>query len=83
MHINKVIAIIDTNGQAQVISEQFLPYDLYLKETKDIDSRLDNLNAFYHWCASRMISFDRKYAKEMLNSIGAPLAITDKNRAFI
>ena len=51
-----------------------MPYDLYLEEEGsevDIDTRINNLDNFYHWCASRVLSLDRKYAKEILNSIGA------------
>lgn len=83
MHIDKTVAIIDSAGLAQIISEQFLPYDLYLEEDDDIDSRINNLNNFYHWCASRVLSLDRKFAKEILNSIGVAQAITDKDRAQI
>lgn len=53
---------------------------MYLEEDNDIDSLLNN---FYHWCASRVLSLDRKFAKEILNSIGVPQAITDKDRASI
>ena len=64
-----------------------MPYDLYLDEEEpescDIDLRLNNLNNFYHWCASRVLSLDRKYAKEILNSIGAAQAVTDRDRADI
>lgn len=76
-------AVIDSSGRARILSEQFMPYDLYLEEEEDIDSLINNLNNFYHWCASRVLSLDRKYAKEILNSIGASQAVTDKDRAFI
>lgn len=49
----------------------------------DIDTRINNLNNFYHWCASRVLSLDRKYAKEILNSIGVPQAVTDRDWANI
>ena len=38
---------------------------------------------FNHWCASRVLSLDRKYAKELLNSIGVSQATTDLERAKI
>ena len=63
-----------------------MPYDLYLEEggaEVDIDTRINNLDNFYHWCASRVLSLDRKYAKEILNSIGAAQAVTDRERAHI
>ena len=87
MHMEETVAEISDTGKARIISEQFMPYDLYLDEEEaesyDIDLRLNNLNNFYHWCASRVLSLDRKYAKEILNSIGAAQAVTDRDRAEI
>ena len=87
MHMEETVAEISDTGKARIISEQFMPYDLYLDEEEaesyDIDLRLNNLNNFYHWCASRVLSLDRKYAKEILNSIGAAQAVTDRDRADI
>ncbi len=86
MHMEKTVAEISEAGEAKIINEQFMPYDLYLEEEEtgiDIDTRLNNLNNFYHWCASRVLSLDRKYAKEILNSIGAAQAVTDRDRSNI
>lgn len=85
MHMEKLVASISTIGRVVIFNECFMPYDLYLEqeEENDIDTMLNNLNNFYHWCASRVLSLDRKYAKEILNSIGATQAVTDKDRANI
>ena len=85
MHMEKIIAKISTNGDASIYQEQFMPYDLYLEEieTPDIDVQVNNLINFYHWCASRVLSLDRVYAKEILNSIGVAQAVTDRERAKI
>lgn len=85
MHMERVVAGISSIGEAEIFDEAFMPYDLYLEETEsnDIDAMMNNLNNFYHWCASRVLSLDRKYAKEILNSIGAVQAVTDKDRADI
>ena len=85
MHMEKVVARILSNGKATIIQEQFMPYDLYLEEDNenDIDILVNNLMNFHHWCASRVLSLDRTYAKEILNSIGVMQAITDKDRANI
>ena len=85
-HMEKTVAEISDTGKVEIMDEQFMPYDLYLEEEEtdfDIDTRLNNLNNFYHWCASRVLSLDRKYAKEILNSIGAVQAVTDRDRANI
>lgn len=84
MHMNRQVACVWTNGRAAVYEERFMPYDLVLdSDDDDIDTRVNNLDVFYHWCASRVLSLDRKYAKEILNSIGASQATTDKERAKI
>lgn len=85
LHMEKVVASVSTNGKCTIFDEKFMPYDLYLDEEDedDIDVRINNITNFYHWCASRVLSLDRKYAKELLNSIGAVQATTDLERAKI
>lgn len=85
MHMEKMVASISGTGRAEIIDERFMPYDLYLEQVEeaDIDVQMNNLVNFYHWCASRVLSLDRKYAKEILNSIGVSQAVTDKDRADI
>lgn len=68
MHMEKTVAEISATGAAKIMNEQFMPYDLYFDGEEaefDIDTRMNNLNNFYHWCASRVLSLDRKYAKEI------------------
>lgn len=85
MHMERLVAQITTTGRATVYDTKFLPYDLYLDENdeNDLDIFINNLANFYHWCASRVLTLDRKYAKEILNSIGMAQAVTDKDRANI
>ena len=83
MHMEKVVATISTRGRAEILNEQFMPFDLYLDEENDIDTLLNNLYVFYHWCASRVLSLDRKYSKEIMNSLGFAQATTDGERAKI
>lgn len=85
MHMEKVVASITSSGKAVIYAYEFMPYDLYFddEDIDDIDARINNLNVFNHWCASRVLSLDRKYAKELLNSIGAVQATTDLERAKI
>lgn len=86
MHGEKTVARIDTQGQVKIYEETFLPYHLYLEETDhdtEIDDLVNNVTNFYYWCATRVLTLDRKYAKEILNSIGATQAVTDKDRAQI
>lgn len=83
MHMDKVVAAVSTQGHAQILNEQFLPYDIYFEENDDIDTLINNLANFYHWCASRVLSLDRTYAKEIMNSLGVSQAVTDQDRAQI
>ena len=71
---------------AQFLDRAFLPFSIYLEDTAendDLDIRMDNLTNFYYWCATRVLTLDRVYAKEILNSIGALQAQTDRDRAKI
>ena len=85
MHMERVVAQFSLNGKSRICDAKFMPYDLYLEEEDedDIDILVNNVINFNHWCASRVLSLDRKYAKELLNSIGASQATTDLERAKI
>ncbi len=84
MQQNRLVATIREDGTSAVFCRNFMPYNLYLDDTEDdIDTRLNNLNNFYYWCASRVLTLDRKYAKEIMNAIGVSQAVTDRDRAMI
>ena len=83
MHTNRKVARIDTSGHCKIYFKSFMPYSLYLEEYEDIDTLINNITNFYYWCASRVLTLDRKYAKEILNSIGMPQAVTDRGRAMV
>ena len=85
MHINRHVATVRADGSCTVYFPRFLPYNLYLEptEAEDLSARMNNLNNFYYWCATRLLTLDRKYAKEILNSLGMKQAVTDKDRAEV
>lgn len=85
MHINRHVATIRGDGSCTVYFPRFMPYNLYLEPTEpqDMGARMNNLNNFYYWCATRLLTLDRKYAKEILNSLGMKQAVTDKDRAEV
>lgn len=85
MHINRHVATIRADGSCTVYCPRFMPYNLCLEptEAEDLSARMNNLNNFYYWCATRLLTLDRKYAKEILNSLGMKQAVTDKDRAEI
>ncbi len=83
MHKDRRVARIDEIGQCKIYYKSFMPYNLYLEEESDIDTLINNITNFNYWCATRVLTLDRKYAKEILNSIGMLQAVTDKERAKI
>lgn len=83
MQQDRKVARIDENGQCKIYFKSFMPYNLYLEEETDIDTRINNVTNFNYWCATRVLTLDRKYAKEILNSIGMLQAVTDRERAKI
>ncbi len=84
MHGDRRVARVDTQGRCEIYCEAFLPFGLCLKEASDdIDTLVNNITNFYHWCAGRVFSLDRQYAKAILNSIGASQSFTDRDRAGI
>jgi hypothetical protein len=83
MHLERPVAVIDSDGICRIAEPDFLPYNLYLEEEEDISARINNLTNYYYWCATRVLTLDRGYAKEVLNAIGATQAVTDKERAQI
>ncbi len=85
MHLDRHVATLRGDGSCTVYAPQFMPYNLYLEraEGNELSTRLNNLNNFYYWCATRLLTLDRKYAKEILNSLGMKQAVTDQERAEI
>ena len=84
MHGEDKVAHIAKNGSIEVFDELWMPYDLYFEAASDdIDDLVQNLENFYHWCATRLIHIDRKHIKEILNSIGASQQMTDKDKEWI
>lgn len=83
MHMDRRVARIYEDGRCTVNYPSFMPYNLYFESSDDLEDRINNLNNFYYWCSSRVLTLDRKYAKEILKVIGANQAVTDKDRAMI
>ena len=83
MHKDRKVAAIREDGSCTIYAPSFMPCNLYLEDAGDLEARLNNLNNFYYWCSSRVLPPDRKYAKEVLNSIGARQTATDRDRAAI
>ncbi|MBQ9009662.1 MAG: hypothetical protein IJ088_10070 [Clostridia bacterium] len=83
MHLDDMVATIDSEGLCQILLPDFLPYNLYFEENTDISVRIENLNNFYYWCSTRVLTLDRTFAKEILNAIRAGQGRTDRERARI
>lgn len=83
MHGDLPVASVTDRGKCHIHKPQFLPWNLWLEEENDLDTRVSNITNFNYWCATRVLTLDRAYAKEILNSIGAKQAVTDRDRAQI
>lgn len=81
MHADRCAASIDTVGRGIVHYPAFMPYDLLLEDGEGFDTCIENINSFYRWCASRILTPDRQNAKSILNSVGMTQAVTDRDRA--
>ena len=84
LYINEPIFFINrSNGEVKLYNSTKMPFDIYLEESDDFDDRLNNIQNFNTWCSERMLSLDRKYAKEIYNYYGFPQRISDRERATI
>ncbi len=85
MHLERHVATVRSDGSCTIYHQNFMPYNLYLEKADqtDLQTRMNNLNNFYYWASTRLLTLDRKYAKEILNSLGMKQAVTDKDRAEI
>lgn len=83
LHGEKLVASITLQGACEIYEARFMPCNLYLEKTEELDGRVDNVTNFYYWCATRVLTLDRKYAKEILNSLGMGQAVTDRERARV
>ena len=83
MHLDRRVATVRADGTCTVYAPSFLPCNLFLVRGTDLDARLNNQANFQYWCASRLLTLDRVYAKEILNAIGKKQATTDRDRAEI
>lgn len=76
-----LVTINRRTGEIQNRGNGIWPFSLYLEASNDIDDRVNNVTNFNWWCANRILTIDRKYAKEILNYYGYKQAVTDVERA--
>ena len=81
----KNIAVLRFNrsdGKADILRDDLVPFDLYIETDYDADNYNNRLN-FDWWCAHRILTLNREYSKELLNSCGLRQANTDRDKADI
>lgn len=79
----KVFSIDKDTGELIIFDEHFIPFDCNISIANTIQARVKNVTSFNAWCAKRILSLDRKYAKEILNYYGFEQALDDETRAKI
>ena len=47
MHTERCVAQVSTAGECKTYFEDFMPYDLVLKESNDFDTRINNVISFH------------------------------------
>lgn len=83
MHMDRRVASIDSNGRCKIYYPSFMPFNLFFESRTEVDALVNNLTNFQYWCATRVLTLDRQYAKEILNSLGLKQAMNDRDRAKI
>lgn len=85
MFKDKPVCKIDSEtGEFQIFSADFMPLNLFLENFHGtIAEKISNINAFDHWCADRVLSLDRRYAKKILNELGLSQAQTTSEKAKV
>lgn len=78
----EVCKINRRTGKVKICDDRLMPFDIYLEEGEDADTQ-NNVIVFNWWCAHRILSLDREYAKAILNACNIKQATTDKDRADI
>ena len=63
MHKDRLAAKISDIGECRIYYSSFMPYNLYLEESNAIEDMINNVTNFYYWCAARLLTLDRQYAK--------------------
>ena len=70
MNQDRHVASVREDGLCTVLLPQFMPFNLWLFEADDLDTREKNLNRFHFWCATRVLTLKRESAKDYLLSHG-------------
>ena len=78
----EVCKINRRTGKVMIYDDHLMPFDIYLEEGEDADTQ-NTVIVFNWWCAHRILSLDRAYAKAILNACNIKQATTDKDRADI
>lgn len=83
MHGDTEVLRLTPDGEFIINRSDLVPYNLQIYEANSIVDRTSNLQSFDYWCSIRLITLDRKYAKEILNSLGVTQNPSDADRAKI
>lgn len=68
---NLVLTIDLSSGNVTDVNEKLLPFGMQVTAgAASLDKFLSNVTEFNEWCASRVLTLDRKYAKKIYNALG-------------
>lgn len=63
MNQDRHVASVREDGLCTVLLPQFMPFILWFVESDNQYTREKNLNRFYFWCATRVLTLKRESAK--------------------
>lgn len=81
---HRVCEIDQETGDIFIFNQALMPLNLSLSDFHGtIKERISNINSFDAWCADRVLSIDRRYAKRMLNELGLTQSQSTEDKARI
>ncbi|MBU5305793.1 MULTISPECIES: hypothetical protein [Eubacterium] len=81
---HRVCEIDQETGDIFIFNQALMPLNLSLSDFHGtIKQRISNINSFDAWCAERVLSIDRRYAKRILNELGLTQSQSTEDKARI
>ena len=84
MFYDEEVCTIDIeSGAVELYKESLMPFGLYVTCSNEVQDCVNNIANFNSWCSSRLLSSERRYAKEILKTCGVTQIEGDRARAFV
>lgn len=85
--MSKDILILEIDlgtGEANIENEELVPLGMHIERNPhSIREFIRNRDSFNSWCASRVLTLDRKYAKKIYNALGFSQRLQESEKAAL